>query len=70
MSLLSPAQLKEKFPWMNTDGVVLASYGELVKMMIHHSVEKKGRFQLIFNLFGSLNSTALGDKMTFCRLFM
>ncbi|KAK2881952.1 FAD-dependent oxidoreductase domain-containing protein 1 isoform X1 [Channa argus] len=25
--LLSPAQLKEKFPWINTDGVVLASYG-------------------------------------------
>ncbi|XP_040007125.1 FAD-dependent oxidoreductase domain-containing protein 1 [Xiphias gladius] len=27
VSLLSPAQLKEKFPWINTDGVVLASYG-------------------------------------------
>ncbi|KAK2828402.1 hypothetical protein Q5P01_019436 [Channa striata] len=25
--LLSPAQLKAKFPWINTDGVVLASYG-------------------------------------------
>lgn len=25
--LLSPTQLKEKFPWINTDGVVLASYG-------------------------------------------
>uniref|UniRef100_A0AAY4AN97 Uncharacterized protein n=1 Tax=Denticeps clupeoides TaxID=299321 RepID=A0AAY4AN97_9TELE len=25
--LLSPAQIKERFPWMNTDGVVLASYG-------------------------------------------
>lgn len=28
VSLLSPTQLKEKFPWINTDGVVLASYGE------------------------------------------
>ncbi|XP_031729922.1 FAD-dependent oxidoreductase domain-containing protein 1 [Anarrhichthys ocellatus] len=27
VSLLSPTQLKEKFPWMNTDGVVLASHG-------------------------------------------
>ncbi|XP_005725448.1 FAD-dependent oxidoreductase domain-containing protein 1 [Pundamilia nyererei] len=25
--LLSPTQLKEKFPWVNTEGVVLASYG-------------------------------------------
>lgn len=28
MSLLSPTQLKERFPWVNADGVVLASYGE------------------------------------------
>lgn len=28
VSLLSPTQLKEKFPWINTEGVVLASYGE------------------------------------------
>uniref|UniRef100_A0A3Q1EFR3 FAD-dependent oxidoreductase domain-containing protein 1 n=1 Tax=Acanthochromis polyacanthus TaxID=80966 RepID=A0A3Q1EFR3_9TELE len=27
VSLLSPTQLKQKFPWLNTDGVVLASYG-------------------------------------------
>ncbi|XP_054854000.1 FAD-dependent oxidoreductase domain-containing protein 1 [Eublepharis macularius] len=27
VSLLSPAQLKKKFPWLNTDGVALASYG-------------------------------------------
>ncbi|KAM7397584.1 hypothetical protein PAMA_005748 [Pampus argenteus] len=27
VSLLSSTQLKEKFPWINTDGVVLASYG-------------------------------------------
>ncbi|XP_053187904.1 FAD-dependent oxidoreductase domain-containing protein 1 isoform X2 [Scomber japonicus] len=27
VSLLSPTQLKEKFPWINTDGVALASYG-------------------------------------------
>uniref|UniRef100_A0A3Q0S320 FAD-dependent oxidoreductase domain-containing protein 1 n=1 Tax=Amphilophus citrinellus TaxID=61819 RepID=A0A3Q0S320_AMPCI len=27
VSLLSPTQLKEKFPWINTEGVVLASYG-------------------------------------------
>uniref|UniRef100_A0A3B4WV82 FAD-dependent oxidoreductase domain-containing protein 1 n=1 Tax=Seriola lalandi dorsalis TaxID=1841481 RepID=A0A3B4WV82_SERLL len=27
VSLLSPTQLKDKFPWINTDGVVLASYG-------------------------------------------
>ncbi|XP_059576051.1 FAD-dependent oxidoreductase domain-containing protein 1 isoform X2 [Alligator mississippiensis] len=25
--LLSPTQLKKKFPWLNTDGVALASYG-------------------------------------------
>ncbi|XP_066507597.1 FAD-dependent oxidoreductase domain-containing protein 1 [Hoplias malabaricus] len=25
--LLSPAQLKERFPWINTDGIALASYG-------------------------------------------
>ncbi|KAG8434642.1 hypothetical protein GDO86_012850 [Hymenochirus boettgeri] len=25
--LMSPTQLKEKFPWINTDGVALASYG-------------------------------------------
>ncbi|XP_044293364.1 FAD-dependent oxidoreductase domain-containing protein 1 isoform X1 [Varanus komodoensis] len=25
--LLSPAQMKTKFPWLNTDGVALASYG-------------------------------------------
>lgn len=27
VSLLSSTQVKEKFPWINTDGVVLASYG-------------------------------------------
>ncbi|XP_070621230.1 FAD-dependent oxidoreductase domain-containing protein 1 [Erythrolamprus reginae] len=27
VSLLSPAQLKKKFPWLNTDGIALASYG-------------------------------------------
>ncbi|KAL0994617.1 hypothetical protein UPYG_G00124930 [Umbra pygmaea] len=27
VALLSPTQLKEKFPWINTDGVVLASHG-------------------------------------------
>ncbi|XP_015277992.1 PREDICTED: FAD-dependent oxidoreductase domain-containing protein 1 [Gekko japonicus] len=27
VSLLSPAQLQKKFPWLNTDGVALASYG-------------------------------------------
>lgn len=27
VTLLSPTQVKEKFPWMNTDGVALASYG-------------------------------------------
>uniref|UniRef100_A0A8C8SQA3 FAD-dependent oxidoreductase domain-containing protein 1 n=1 Tax=Pelusios castaneus TaxID=367368 RepID=A0A8C8SQA3_9SAUR len=27
VSLLSPAQLKKKYPWMNTDGVAVASYG-------------------------------------------
>lgn len=27
VSLLSPTQLKEKFPWINTEGVALASYG-------------------------------------------
>ncbi|XP_061449187.1 FAD-dependent oxidoreductase domain-containing protein 1 isoform X2 [Rhineura floridana] len=27
VSLLSPAQLRKKYPWLNTDGVALASYG-------------------------------------------
>ncbi|XP_053547515.1 FAD-dependent oxidoreductase domain-containing protein 1 [Bombina bombina] len=27
VSLMSPEQLKKKFPWVNTDGVALASYG-------------------------------------------
>ncbi|CAL8364593.1 unnamed protein product [Lota lota] len=27
VALLSPMQLKEKFPWINTEGVALASYG-------------------------------------------
>nr|XP_056716854.1 FAD-dependent oxidoreductase domain-containing protein 1 [Euleptes europaea] len=27
VSLLSPAQLKKRFPWLNTDGVALASHG-------------------------------------------
>ncbi|XP_064380423.1 FAD-dependent oxidoreductase domain-containing protein 1 isoform X2 [Dromaius novaehollandiae] len=27
VALLSPAQLQEKFPWVNVDGVALASYG-------------------------------------------
>ncbi|KAG9351738.1 hypothetical protein JZ751_022989 [Albula glossodonta] len=27
VTLVSPTQLKEKFPWLNTDGVALASYG-------------------------------------------
>uniref|UniRef100_A0AAV2L2F0 Uncharacterized protein n=1 Tax=Knipowitschia caucasica TaxID=637954 RepID=A0AAV2L2F0_KNICA len=26
VSLLSPSQVKEKFPWINTEGVALASY--------------------------------------------
>lgn len=26
--LMSPEQLRNKFPWINTDGVALASYGE------------------------------------------
>ncbi|MED6240694.1 FAD-dependent oxidoreductase domain-containing protein 1 [Ataeniobius toweri] len=28
VSLLSPQQVKKKFPWINTEGVVLASYGD------------------------------------------
>lgn len=28
VSLLSPTQVKENFPWMNTTGVALASHGE------------------------------------------
>lgn len=28
MCLMSPEQLQNKFPWINTDGVALASYGE------------------------------------------
>lgn len=28
MCLMSPEQLRNKFPWINTDGVALASYGE------------------------------------------
>lgn len=28
MCLMSPAQLRNKFPWINTEGVALASYGE------------------------------------------
>ncbi len=27
VELLSPAKLKRRFPWLNTDGVALASYG-------------------------------------------
>jgi glycine/D-amino acid oxidase-like deaminating enzyme len=27
MQLMSPAELKAKFPWLNTDGVVMGSYG-------------------------------------------
>lgn len=33
VSLLSPTQVKEKFPWINTEGVALASYGELQQAM-------------------------------------
>lgn len=28
MCLMSPEQLRNKFPWINTEGVALASYGE------------------------------------------
>lgn len=28
MCLMTPEQLRNKFPWINTDGVALASYGE------------------------------------------
>ncbi|KAA8586584.1 hypothetical protein FQN60_000420 [Etheostoma spectabile] len=33
VSLLSPTQLKEKFPWINTDGVVLASYDQVLRVI-------------------------------------
>lgn len=32
MSLLSPSQVKETFPWMNTAGVALASHGEFISV--------------------------------------
>ena len=28
VELLTPSQLKAKFPWLNTDGVVLGCHGE------------------------------------------
>lgn len=30
--LMSPAQLQKKFPWINVEGVALASYGESAPM--------------------------------------
>ncbi len=38
VSLLSPTQLKEKFPWINTEGVVLASYGQCRKTRFQRDV--------------------------------
>ena len=34
IELFSPSELRAKFPWLNTDGVALGSYGEQYVAMI------------------------------------
>ncbi|KAJ0062156.1 hypothetical protein NL108_016530, partial [Boleophthalmus pectinirostris] len=56
VSLLSPTQLKDKFPWINTDGVVLASYG----------LENEGWFDP-WSLLSSFRRKAVSMGVTPCR---
>lgn len=41
--LMSPEQLQNKFPWINTEGVALASYGSSSKGPINGSLTLPGR---------------------------
>ncbi|XP_068096423.1 FAD-dependent oxidoreductase domain-containing protein 1 isoform X2 [Hyperolius riggenbachi] len=54
--LLSPEQLKKKFPWINTEGVALASYG----------LENEGWFDP-WMLLNALRRKALSMGVMFCH---
>ncbi|CAB1352868.1 unnamed protein product [Coregonus sp. 'balchen'] len=82
VSLLSPTQLKEKFPWINTDGVVLASYGLenegwFDPWMLLNAFRRKAISMGVYQCFGEVTgfryttntmTTAEGDKVDFRRI--
>ncbi|XP_072283449.1 FAD-dependent oxidoreductase domain-containing protein 1 [Pyxicephalus adspersus] len=56
VALFSPEQLKIKFPWINTEGVALASYG----------LENEGWFDP-WTLLNALKRKAMSMGVTFCK---
>ncbi|KAJ8412568.1 hypothetical protein AAFF_G00129040 [Aldrovandia affinis] len=59
VTLLSPTQLKEKFPWINTDGVALASYGLenegwFDPWMLLNAFRRKAMSMGVFQCFGEV----------------
>ncbi|KAM4620176.1 FAD-dependent oxidoreductase domain-containing protein 1 [Polymixia lowei] len=82
VSLLSPTQLKEKFPWINTDGVALASYGLenegwFDPWTLLNAFRKKAISMGVIQCFGEVTgfqcttnvmTTADGDSMDFKRI--
>ncbi|XP_024286998.1 FAD-dependent oxidoreductase domain-containing protein 1 isoform X2 [Oncorhynchus tshawytscha] len=82
VSLLSPTQLKEKCPWINTDGVVLASYGLenegwFDPWMLLNAFRRKAISMGVYQCFGEVTgfsyttntmTTAEGDKVDFRRI--
>ncbi|KAM9541242.1 FAD-dependent oxidoreductase domain-containing protein 1 [Salvelinus alpinus] len=82
VALLSPTQLKEKCPWINTDGVVLASYGLenegwFDPWMLLNAFRRKAISMGVYQCFGEVTgfryttntmTTAEGDKVDFRRI--
>uniref|UniRef100_A0A8C7EZT4 FAD-dependent oxidoreductase domain-containing protein 1 n=1 Tax=Oncorhynchus kisutch TaxID=8019 RepID=A0A8C7EZT4_ONCKI len=84
VSLLSPTQLKEKCPWINTDGVVLASYGLenegwFDPWMLLNAFRRKAISMGVYQCFGEVTGLCLcqyhsiveqtkGDKVDFRRI--
>ncbi|XP_010868605.1 FAD-dependent oxidoreductase domain-containing protein 1 [Esox lucius] len=82
VALLSPTQLKEKFPWINTDGIVLASYGLenegwFDPWTLLNAFRRKAISMGVYQCFGEVTgfkyttnsmNTAEGNKLDFQRI--
>ncbi|XP_039620019.1 FAD-dependent oxidoreductase domain-containing protein 1 [Polypterus senegalus] len=80
--LLSPEQLKKKFPWINTEGVALASYGLenegwFDPWILLNAFRKKAISMGVYQCFGDVTGfktssrqmvTASGEKVDFKRI--
>ncbi|XP_074833269.1 FAD-dependent oxidoreductase domain-containing protein 1 [Carettochelys insculpta] len=68
VSLLSPAQLKKKFPWLNTDGVAVASYGLenegwFDPWVLLHGFRRKAMSMGVYPCHGEVTSFTISREM-------